>query len=207
MIRQTIAGILTRASDFVLRGRNRSMIIVGTDREDTVDSGYGAGGENDPDSAAIDIVAGFDADQENINYDTDNSRIYVAQKTNPDEYFDISVGNEVQGEPAIIQKSDHLYMKSRKKIKIVNDNVSINIDEDGNIEIEAQTKTEIKVGNSKIMISQNGDIELNAGQGINGKILTNLDQSVHIDPITGGQVLANFAAPPAVVQNNKVFVK
>lgn len=205
MIRESISRIITRLSDIAFHGRNKAMIIIGTDRKEGQDSGYGDGGENDPDSAVIDMVTGFAADQTNPNYQTDKSRIYIAEKTDPDDYFGINLGSPAEEEPSIVQISDNLYMKARNKIKILNNNVTINIDSDGNIEIESSEKAEIKVGTNKIVISSSG-IELDAGQGISGKIITDLDQSVHIDPVTGGQVFANFQ-PPAIVLNSLVKIK
>lgn len=205
-IREVFEGIRARVSDMVFAGRNRSMITIGTDRKNTRDSGYGDGGENDPDSSVVDIVAGFDPERTDPDLPNDKSRIYVAEKTDPDDYFSISVGESVEGEPAIVGISDNVYFKARNKIKILNGEVSISIDSGGNIEIESSSKAEIKVGGSKIEISESGEISLNAGQGISGNVLTDLDQSVHIDPITGGQVFANFQRP-AIVSNSKVKVK
>lgn len=207
MIRQTIRGIVGRISDVIIRGRNRSMIIIGTDRRTTPESGYGDGGDNDVDSSSIDLVAGYDADSEDVSLQNDKSRIYIAEKTDPDSYFGINVGTSVSGAPAIVGISDNIYLKSRKKIKIVNDNVTINIDEDGNLEIEATKKAEIKVGGSKLLISDNGNIELDAGQGIAGRIVTHLDSCVGTDPVTGGEIISTFVRPTAVVNNTKVFIK
>lgn len=206
-IRETISRIRTRLSDIVLTGRNKALIVIGTDRKNSKESGYGDGGQNDTDSAAIDIMVGHAADSTDPNMQEDKSRIYVAEKTDPDDYFGISVGDSVTGEPAIVHISDNLYMKARQKIKIVNENVSINIDQDGNIEIEAGSKAQIKVGNSKIVVSESGNIELDAGQEINGRIITHLDSCSGTDPVTGGEIISTFVKPTSVVNNNKVFVK
>lgn len=207
MIRERISRILTRISDVVMHGRAKAMILLGTDRKDTIDSGYGDGGENDPDSAVIDMVVGFEANQREPDYLTDKSRIYIAEKTNPDEYFNINVGQEVEEEPAIINVSDNLYFRARNKIKILNRKVSINIDSNGNIEITANDKAEISVGAGKISIDKNGNIELNGGQGINGNVITDLDITSHIDPITGAEIPSNFKTGVARVNNQAVKIK
>lgn len=204
MIKQAIARIIGRISDTLIHGRNKAMITLGTDREVGIDSGYGDGGENDVDSAIIDIVVGYDPESEDPIYADDKSRIYIAEKTDPDSYFGVSLGDDVEGEPAIVQISDNIYLKSRGLIKILNGNVSILI-KDGEIEIKSENKATISVGDaSKIVVTTSG-IELDTGQGINGKVITHLDTPVHIDPVTGGQVIANFTTLP--LSNNKVVVK
>ena len=208
MIIEAITRITKRLSDVVIHGRNKAMILVGTDRKDTTNSGYGDGGENEVDSAAIDIVVGYDADQVDPNLTADKSRIYLSEMSDPDDYFDVSVGDAVQAEPCLVGISDNVYLKSRSKIKILNGNVSILINENGEIEISAESNATLKVGESSITIDQAGNIELNAGQGIDGFIVTDLDQPIHIDPITGSPVRASFERPPGIpVANRKVKIK
>lgn len=208
MIIESIKRITKRITDVVLHGRNKAMISIGTDRRDTVDSGYGDGGQNEIDSAAIDLVVGFGPDQKDPDMQNDKTRVYLSEMTDPDDYFGVSKGDAVTGEPSLVGISDNIYLKSRSKIKILNNNVSIIINENGEIEIEAQSKSEIKVGNSSILIDQAGNIELNAGQGIEGLVVTDLDQPVHIDPITGNPVRAFFERPPgSPLTNRKVKIK
>lgn len=163
MIRETIARIRKRMGDVVFHGRNKAMISIGTDRKDTINSGYGEGGENDVDSAAIDMVVGFPADATQPDYDLDKSRIYIAEKTDPDDYFKIDKGGSVQGEPAIVQTSDNIYLKARSKIKILNGNTAIIIDEDGNLTIEASDGISIACGESVIKMSPNGNVSIGTG--------------------------------------------
>lgn len=208
MIREIIARITTRISDTVLHGKNKAMIVLGTDRKNTIDSGYGDGGRNDVNSAVIDMVVGYPNDARDPNFARDKSRIYIAEKTDPDENFGISLGSAVTGEPAIVQISDHIYLKARKKIKILNGNISINIDDSGNLEIVASETAQITVGSAKLILNKNGSIELNGSQGINGMIVTHLDRPVHIDPITGAPIQASFETPPGIpVVNRKVTIK
>lgn len=144
MIKDSIVSFLQRISDVVLIGRNRTRIVLGTDRKDTATSGYGDGSSNDVDSGTIDIVAGYKPDTGDVSLSDDFSRIYVSGKTDPDDYFSISAGESTSGEPAIILFSDNIYIKSRKKIKILNDKFSMIIDQNGNIEVKSD-------GNIKIL--------------------------------------------------------
>jgi hypothetical protein len=210
MIRERFVAFLARLSDTVLSGRNRARIVIGTDRKTTVDSGYGDGGENDPESAAIDLVAGYSGDSGDVNFESDKSRLYLSGKTDPDEYTGINKGGSVEGEAALIGISDNVYLKARNKTKIVGPDYTI-ILEDGNVTIEATggaPKIEVKVGTQVVRIDNSG-IELDAGQGLSGKIITDNDICVGIDPVTGNPILSNFKAIPqgAVVTNNKVIVK
>jgi hypothetical protein len=205
-IRERFFAFAARISDNVLGGRLRSRIVIGSDRKDTINSGYGDGGENDPESASIDLVAGFVGDSGNPNFSVDKSRLYLVGKTDPDDYLGIDKGAKVEGEAAFIGISDNIYLKARKKVKIIGPKYSIVIDEEGNLLIEATTKIEAKVGSSKLVIQSSG-IELDAGQGPAGKIITDNDSCVGIDPVSGSPIISNFKQAGAIVLNSKVTVK
>lgn len=148
MIFENIPRFFARMTDVVFPGRNRARIVIGTDRKDTATSGYGVGGEDDPESATIDLVAGFGTDSNDINLPNDKSRIYISGKTDPDNYFDINEGDAVEGEATIVAISDNIYLKSRKKFKIIGPEYSIVVDENGNLTIKA--------GNNEIVMDDSG---------------------------------------------------
>jgi hypothetical protein len=206
MILESFLAFIRRTTDNVLPGRNRARIVVGTDRKNTVDSGYGDGGENDKESAAIDLVAGFKADSGNMSFTEDKTRLYLSAKSDPDDYIDNQKGETVTGEAVFLGVSDNVYLKSRKKTKILGPNYSILLDENGNCLIECDTKIEIKVGSNVVRLSSSG-IELDAGQGPTGKIITDLDTCVGTDPVTGSPILSTFKRPESIVTNSKVVVK
>lgn len=206
MILEKFIAFAKRLSDIPFYGRNRARIIIGTDRKSTIDSGYGDGGQNDTEeNAAIDIVAGFRGDSPNMSFTEDKSRIYLSAKADPDDYLQNEVGEKVEGEAAILQVSDNIYLKARNKIKILGQNYSIVL-EDGKCTINLTEMAEIKAGQSVIKISNSG-IELDAGQGINGKIITDLDSCVGTDPVTGSPIISTFKRPESIVLNSKVLVK
>lgn len=206
MIREVFAAFSARLTDYVLQSRNRARIVVGTDRKDAVSSGYGDGGRNDAESASIDIVAGFDGSSENMSFQNDKSRVYISGKTDPDDYLSNNKGPTITGEPAILNISDNILMKARKKVKIVNDNYSIIMNESGEIDIECNSTVTITASGNKVKISASG-IDLDAAQGLTGKIITDNDLCVGIDPVSGGPIISNFKQPGSLVTNNKVFVK
>lgn len=206
MIRERFAAYIARLTDVLFAGRNRSRIVIGTDRKDTVDSGYGDGGQNDPDSASITLTAGFDGASGDPDFLNDKTTLYLSGKTDPDSYADITKGSTVEGEAVILGISDNIYYKARKKTKIVGPKYSILIDEDGNCLIECETKIELKVGQNIVRINSSG-IELDASQGLSGNIITDNDICVGIDPVSGGPILSNFKQAGALVNNKKVVVK
>jgi hypothetical protein len=128
-----------------IKGRNNARIILGRDRDHGIVSGYGNGWTR---CGAIDIVVGLqgwapseggrwkgkpgkspwipgraDKNFGSMNNDKpgDAARIYVSQRANIDEYFDIcggSVGHSV-ADSAIGLKADSIRIMSRKGIKLV----------------------------------------------------------------------------------------
>lgn len=231
MLRQVVTSFLRRASDVVYLGRFKSRIVLGSDRKDLISSGYGDGGREQQDSSCVDIVSGFDG--QNVDYENDRSRIYISEKTDPDSYFSVSKGPTQTASPAIVQKSDNVYIISRKNIKILNDNFSIIVREDGNAEVESSSSISIKCGNSTITISPTGGISIDSGDsislsagsaelelsrdgsvslgragGIPARIITELDSAVVTPPTPGSPQLALFTpSPPSVIQNQNVKIK
>jgi hypothetical protein len=206
MIREVFAAFLARLTDLVLQSRNRARIVIGTDRKDSTSSGYGDGGQNDPESASIDLVAGFDGSSGDMSFVRDKSRIYLSGKTDPDDYIGNSKGSAITAEPAILGISDNIVLKARNKVKIVSDTYSIIMTESGEIEIECNSTVTVTASGNKVKISASG-IELDAAQGLTGKIITDNDLCVGIDPVSGGPIISNFKQPGSLVTNNRVFVK
>lgn len=150
-----------RADDKTIEGRNRTRVNLGTDRQNTRESGHGFGGANDPDSGTIDIVAGYDGSD--VDFDNDKSRIYVSGKTNPDEYFSVESGNKKSEIPAIVQKSDCIYILGRECIKLVKGNFSIIID-GGNITIQKKNGLKINLSDDKITVGEGDEQRIIRGE-------------------------------------------
>ena len=122
----------------------RAMIVFGRDRSDKITSGYGGRGHTR--AGAIDIVVGLqgwspadkgeldprtgywkggEADKNfgSLSYDKpgDAARIYISQRANIDQYFDLcegAVGNSI-ADSAIGMKADSIRIMARKGIKLV----------------------------------------------------------------------------------------
>ena len=205
MIRDTIPNFIKRISDYVLHGRNRTRIVLGTDRKDSLASGYGEGGKNDVESGAIDIVAGFQ--QNNPSYTTDGARLYLSGKTDPDDYLGVNAGTKIVGQPAALLASENVYINGRENIKIICGNVQILIDQN-NILIKAEQNLSIKCGSSFVKINQDGQISIGSESGPSKRIITEDDISVGTDPVTGGPIISSFTRPDGgVINNQKIVVK
>ena len=131
-------------SEKVIEGANNAFIIMGRDRPNKLNSGYGGKGHTK--SGAIDLVVGlqgwnpaeggklsrdgkwtpgladknFGSFNQNISAG-DAARIYISQRADIDDYFDIcegSVGKSFS-DSAIGMKADEIRILARKGIKLV----------------------------------------------------------------------------------------
>lgn len=115
----------------VYKGQNNSFIVLGRDRPASRLSGYG--GKGDTQASMIDIVVGrmawkpmVEDDDGNIvstdpNFKVDAARIYISQKTDVDENFNLvdgSVGNS-KAKSAIGIKADGVRIVAREGIKLI----------------------------------------------------------------------------------------
>lgn len=204
MIRDVIPSFLRRLTDKILEGTNRTRIVLGTDRKDLISSGYGDGGQNDVESGAIDIVAGYK--NQNPSFQEDRARIYLSSKSNPDENLELEQGPKVQGESVIISKAENNYILAANNLKILCGENTILINKDGTIQIQSNNSVDIKSGQLVINIS-NGEISLGTETGIPKRILTEGDVCVGVAPSGGGPVYSNFLAPGALIANQNVKIK
>lgn len=201
MIRdQTIPIFLRRASDKVFEGRNRTRIVLGTDRKNTINSGLGDGGENDPESGTVDVVAGYI--DSNPNYSEDKARTLISAKTNLDEYFGVNKGSRASNESGIANKAENIYLLAQNRIKILIPSGAILI-ENGEISIEFNNSVNIKCGTNVLQISPDG-ISLGSETGIPARIITELDTCVGAN--SAGQVISTFVGPGAII-NKTVTIK
>lgn len=209
MIREAITRFIKRVSDLAYQGRNGALIWLGTDRKDTINSGYGDGGKNEEETSAIDIAVGLQNDG-NINFKNDLIHVYLSSKTDPDDYFAVTKAEKVVGEPALVLKAPNVYMLSAKRIKIIAGNNSIIMSDSGvtiqsnNIILESDV-AEVRCNQSVSLKAP--DITFDTNSGTNKRVLTEDDLCVGIDPITGGPIISNFKGPGALVVNQKVKVK
>lgn len=184
MIRARAIQFLKRISDVFFQGRNNSLIWLGTDRKDKIDSGYGDGGKNHSDSSAIYIGVGLQSGDGNISFVEDTSHIYLSEKMDMDDYFAVERGPVVSEEPGIVVNSDNVYILGRGKVKIIAGNHSIILTEDG-VEIESENVT---IKSDNVLINNGGDTAR--------RIITEDDIAVGVDPVTGGSIECTFKNEP-----------
>lgn len=110
-----------RVGDHVIHGSNNTVIVLGRDRPKDVGSGIL------DEAGTIDIVAGRST-PENMDMDSDKSRIYVSMKTDVDGNFGIQVGQASGPSAAIVIKSDQIRIVGRSGMKIVVDGGDVLID-------------------------------------------------------------------------------
>jgi hypothetical protein len=116
----------------VIKGQNNSYIVMGRDRVNTLDSGYGGKGLDQ--SSAIDLVVGrmgregdksVNSAGEDLycypSFEKDAARIYISQRTDVDDNFKLTdggVGN-IKERSAITLKADGVRVVGREGIKLV----------------------------------------------------------------------------------------
>ena len=131
---EPVPNYILRDGDNILEGTNNAAIVLGRDRPGEVGSGYGA----ETGAGTIDIVSGslssniqttelnIEASRRELlsvdpNLALDASRIYVSQKTDIDQNFNLghgTIGNS-RARAGIAIKSDAVRMVGREGIKIV----------------------------------------------------------------------------------------
>lgn len=121
---EPIPKFIQAACEVVRKGKSNNYIVMGRDRPGSRNSGYG--GSGDTQSSMIDIVVGRMAESPrddayvDPDFASDSARIYISQKSNVDEYFNLAPGSGTsKSRSAVAIKADVLRFVSREGIKIV----------------------------------------------------------------------------------------
>jgi hypothetical protein len=124
--------------EIAINGQNNAQIVTGRDRPSTLLSGYGGAGHSR--SGAMDIVVGRHIPEEGIedesgdkiyvdpNFEKDAARIYISQRTDIDNNFNITdggVGKSLK-KSGIAIKADAVRVIGREGIKLVTKTESTN---------------------------------------------------------------------------------
>tara|TARA_R110000751_G_scaffold50252_2_gene111223 strand:+ start:118 stop:1062 length:945 start_codon:yes stop_codon:yes gene_type:complete len=115
-------------SEVVFKNLNNSWVVLGRDRPSTKESGFG--GDAATQCGSIDLVVGrmsaVDGGPKSEiwagpNFTSDAARIYISQKTNIDENFNLTPGGVglSQGKSGIALKADAVRIIARNGIKLV----------------------------------------------------------------------------------------
>ena len=122
---EPIPTFVVTKSEKVIEGANNTYIVLGRDRPASRASGYG--GMGDTQAGAIDLVvgrlgaavaAGVNADND---FKRDSARIYISQKTDIDENFQLAKGGvgASTAKSGIALKADAIRIIAREGIKLV----------------------------------------------------------------------------------------
>jgi len=113
-------------ADKIYSNDNNSWAVFGRDRNKSLASGYGGAGH--PGAGAIDLVTGRmsavgprDGLYADPSFQADAARIYISQKADIDDYFDLTAGNVgISSErSAVAIKADSVRLASRMGMKLV----------------------------------------------------------------------------------------
>lgn len=124
-IQEAVPNYISSVNDNVIKGANNTWIVLGRDRPASRVSGYG--GKGDTQAGSIDIVVGRMASKPedglyvDPNFETDAARIYISQKTDIDENFNLSPGTigSSTALSGIGLKADSIRIIGRQGIKLV----------------------------------------------------------------------------------------
>jgi hypothetical protein len=175
-----------RVGDRAIEGSNNALIVIGRDRPKDVKEG------EKEEAGTIDIVTGRQ-DPEDMNMETDKSRVYISSKTDIDtnfkisdlssEYGAIEKPPEESAAASIGIKSDEVRVFARENFKVVvgggdGSMCNIAIDTDGNITVEAQKEAKILVVDKatvKITADTESIIEANLKNTVTGDVTTTFE--------------------------------
>jgi len=129
-LKEEVPHLVKTASEKIFENGHNSWIVLGRDRPASRLSGYG--GRGDTQAAAIDIVAGRMGHEAKAfitgkrvwvdpDFKKDAARIYISQKTDVDENFQLVAGNIgiSKTKSAIALKADGVRLIGREGIKLV----------------------------------------------------------------------------------------
>jgi hypothetical protein len=114
-------------SETVIQGQNNAFIVLGRDRPGSEKSGYGGQGHSK--CGAIDICVGRMSNMDastlsgpvNPNTGADAARIYISQKADIDEYYNLvpGIAENSKARSAVAVKADDIRLIARNSFKIV----------------------------------------------------------------------------------------
>jgi len=211
---EAVPHFIQTESEHVISNKNNSWIVLGRDRPRGVASGYG--GKGDTGAACIDLCVGrmsanpiTDA-YVDPNFRTDAARIYISQKTDIDENFNLTEGSLGMSETksAVGIKADGVRIVAREGIKLVTTTDSLNsqggrVKSIGNIDLIAGNNTEFlepAVKGKQLtnmlrkMLQQISDLTENLNGFLASQMAFNSAMGTHSHPV----VITPFTPPVAL---------
>jgi len=200
---EAVPHFIQTESEHVISNKNNSWIVLGRDRPRGIASGYG--GNTDTGTACIDLCVGrmsanpiTDA-YVDPNFRTDAARIYISQKTDIDENFNLTEGSLGMSETksAVGIKADGVRIVAREGIKLVTTTDSLNsqggcVKSIGNIDLIAGNNTEFlepavkgkQLANMlRKMLQQISDLTENLNGFLTSQMAFNAAMGTHSHPV------------------------
>ncbi len=151
---ESVKWLKRRFDEIVSEGRNKVRVIIGTDRKNTIDSGYGSGGANDKESGAYIVTVG--GDEEDINLTEDDVVLFLSGKSDPDDYFAVDMGAEKKEASLAALSAANVYFIAKDSIKLYRNGYVLNMTSDGII-IERKDGPKITLNQNGIVVGQGSE--------------------------------------------------
>jgi len=130
-ILESTPGYIQAATEKIYKNEHGVCIVLGRDRNSSLNSGYGGKGHTQ--AGAMDLVVGrlgheakqVNEQNENLfvdpSFEKDAARVYISQKSNIDEYFNLTEGTvgQARAKSAIALKADGIRIIAREGIKLI----------------------------------------------------------------------------------------
>lgn len=153
VIREDVPRFKKRIGDNVIGGSNNATLVFGTDRETTVDTGYGRIGAPDDGraSGAIHMIVGRSS--ENVSRD-DRAYIYLSMRTDPDDQAGtVGLEGTTRMASGAVVAADSVRIVAREDLKVKVGRCYMTMKVDGTIVIDG----DVKIGKAAIERALKGD--------------------------------------------------
>ena len=136
IVLEEVPRLLKRGGDAFISGYNNSCILLGRDRVDSIDSGYGSakspgGGKS---AGAIHAIVGRKS--QNPSVSSDSATIFMSMKTDVDALAGTNMGEAQKAVSGIVLRADCVRLSPRKDFKLSVGSAYLMIDSSGNVVIE-----------------------------------------------------------------------
>lgn len=137
MVYEDVPRMSRRVGDNVVAGANNSTIVLGRDRIDGVDSGYGTVAHSDKGTSAGSIHLVVGRKGEDFDFQGDAATLYLSQRNDPDTVAETgAIGSAKTSKSAIVGRADCMRMVSREDFKLSVGKAYLTVSSDGKIVLE-----------------------------------------------------------------------
>lgn len=150
VLKEDVPSFKKRAGDTVLAGANNSIIVLGRDRVDKIDSGH----YSEKSSGAIHMIVGRGSGDIDIN--SDKASVYITSKSDIDDMLDDSSRVSETSVSSVALVGDCVRIKSRNSLRVNVGKATLTMSADGRIDIEG----DIRLGSGAFQKAVLGDMLL-----------------------------------------------